>query len=52
MSMMKYDLSTIGNHDFDNGVEGLFAPMPHATLNLYQQTMISQYGNGWPSETL
>jgi 5'-nucleotidase len=22
--------STIGNHDFDNGVEGLYAQMPHA----------------------
>jgi 5'-nucleotidase len=30
MSMMKYDLSTIGNHDFDNGIEGLYAQMPHA----------------------
>jgi 5'-nucleotidase len=25
MSMMQYDASTIGNHDFDNGVEGLYA---------------------------
>jgi 5'-nucleotidase len=32
MSMMKYDLSTIGNHDFDNGVDGLAAQMPHATF--------------------
>jgi 5'-nucleotidase len=32
MSMMQYDLSTIGNHDFDNGVEGLYAQMPHATF--------------------
>lgn len=30
MSMMQYDLSTIGNHDFDNGVQGLYAQMPHA----------------------
>ncbi len=30
MSMMQYDASTIGNHDFDNGVEGLYAQMPHA----------------------
>ena len=30
MSMMQYDLSTIGNHDFDNGVDGLTAQMPHA----------------------
>ncbi|WP_310557834.1 metallophosphatase [Flavobacterium sp.] len=32
MSMMKYDLSAIGNHDFDNGVDGLAAQMPHATF--------------------
>lgn len=30
MSMMEYDASTIGNHDFDNGIEGLYAQMPHA----------------------
>ena len=30
MSMMQYDLATIGNHDFDNGLEGLLAQMPHA----------------------
>lgn len=32
MSMMKYDASTIGNHDFDNGIDGLFAQMPHASF--------------------
>jgi 5'-nucleotidase len=30
MSMMKYDLATIGNHDFDNGIEGLYAQLPNA----------------------
>ncbi len=30
MSMMKYDLATIGNHDFDNGIDGLYAQMPNA----------------------
>jgi 5'-nucleotidase len=30
MSMMKYDAATIGNHDFDNGLEGLYAQLPHA----------------------
>jgi 5'-nucleotidase len=30
MSMMRYDASTIGNHDFDNGIEGLYAQLPHA----------------------
>ena len=33
MTMMKYDLATIGNHDFDNGVEGLFAQLPHAKFD-------------------
>jgi 5'-nucleotidase len=32
MSMMKYDASAIGNHDFDNGMDGLRAQMPHATF--------------------
>ncbi|WP_455170136.1 bifunctional metallophosphatase/5'-nucleotidase [Aegicerativicinus sediminis] len=32
MSMMKYDASTIGNHDFDNGVDGLYAQLPHANF--------------------
>lgn len=30
MSMMQYDLATIGNHDFDNGIDGLYAQLPHA----------------------
>jgi len=30
MSKMKYDAATIGNHDFDNGIDGLFAQLPHA----------------------
>lgn len=30
MSMLNYDLATIGNHDFDNGIDGLYAQMPHA----------------------
>ena len=34
MSMLKYDAATIGNHDFDNGIEGLLAQMPHATFQL------------------
>jgi 5'-nucleotidase len=32
MSMMNYDLATIGNHDFDNGIGGLYAQLPHATF--------------------
>ncbi|MEK8180054.1 metallophosphatase [Flavobacterium buctense] len=30
MSMMQYDLATIGNHDFDNGIDGLFTQLPNA----------------------
>lgn len=30
MSEMKYDVATLGNHDFDNGVEGLVKMLPHA----------------------
>lgn len=30
MSMLKYDLATIGNHDFDNGIDGLYAQLPNA----------------------
>lgn len=30
MSKMKYDAATIGNHDFDNGIEGLYSQLPHA----------------------
>lgn len=30
MSKMGYDAATIGNHDFDNGIDGLYAQLPHA----------------------
>ena len=30
MSMMQYDLATLGNHDFDNGIDGFYAQLPHA----------------------
>jgi len=33
MSQMGYDCVTLGNHDFDNGIEGLFKQMPHATFD-------------------
>ena len=32
MSMMKYDLATIGNHDFDNGIVGLYNQLPNASF--------------------
>lgn len=33
MSKLKYDAATIGNHDFDNGVDGLYAQLPHAQFD-------------------
>lgn len=30
MSMLKYDAATLGNHDFDNGIDGLYTQLPHA----------------------
>jgi len=33
MSKLKYDASTIGNHDFDNGIDGLYAQLPHAQFD-------------------
>ncbi len=32
MSKMGYDAATIGNHDFDNGIEGLAKMLPHANF--------------------
>ncbi|HYG53001.1 MAG TPA: metallophosphatase [Flavobacteriales bacterium] len=32
MSDMKYDAGTMGNHDFDNGIEGFLKVMPHANF--------------------
>ena len=34
MSKLKYDAATIGNHDFDNGIDGLLAQVPHASFQL------------------
>ncbi|WP_457616218.1 bifunctional metallophosphatase/5'-nucleotidase [Lutibacter sp.] len=33
MSLLKYDAATIGNHDFDNSVEGLYKQLPHAKFD-------------------
>lgn len=33
MSMLKYDAATIGNHDFDNSIEGLYKQLPHASFD-------------------
>ncbi len=32
MSDMQYDAATLGNHDFDNGLEGLAKQLPHASF--------------------
>lgn len=34
MSMMGYDAATLGNHDFDNSVDGLLAQMPNTKFSL------------------
>ncbi|MDX1477639.1 MAG: metallophosphatase, partial [Saprospiraceae bacterium] len=39
MSAMQYDAATIGNHDFDAGVDGLARQMPHASFDM----VISNY---------
>jgi len=33
MSLLKYDAATIGNHDFDNSVDGLYKQLPHAKFD-------------------
>jgi 5'-nucleotidase len=33
MSMLNYDLATLGNHDFDNGIDGFYAQLPHAKFD-------------------
>ena len=34
MSMLKYDAITIGNHDFDNGIDGLEKQLPNAKFDI------------------
>ena len=33
MSKLKYDAATLGNHDFDNGIEGLSKQLPNAEFS-------------------
>lgn len=33
MNMMGYEIATLGNHDFDNGIDGLLAQMPNAKFD-------------------
>lgn len=39
MSDMGYDAATMGNHDFDNGVEGFYRQLPHANFPI----LVSNY---------
>ncbi|RZS94517.1 metallophosphoesterase [Cecembia calidifontis] len=32
MSQMGFDASTLGNHEFDNGLQGLYEQLPHASF--------------------
>lgn len=34
MNMLRYDAATLGNHEFDNGLNGLLSQMPHADFGL------------------
>ena len=49
MSMLKYDTATIGNHDFDNGVDGLLTQLPHAKFDIlsanydFKNTVLNSY---------
>lgn len=49
MSMLKYDAATIGNHDFDNGVDGLLTQLPHAKFDIlsanydFKNTVLNSY---------
>ncbi|WP_316801815.1 metallophosphatase [Pedobacter nototheniae] len=39
MSQMGYDAATLGNHDFDNGIEGFYKQLPNANFPI----LISNY---------
>lgn len=34
MNLLKYDAATLGNHEFDNGLEGLAAQLPNAEFDI------------------
>ncbi|HET8735601.1 MAG TPA: metallophosphoesterase, partial [Pricia sp.] len=55
MSMLRYDAATIGNHDFDNGIGGLLAQLPHAEFDLlsanYDFSDTVMYGQVKPYKT-
>ncbi len=49
MSQLKYDAATIGNHDFDNGINGLYAQLPNASFSFvsanydFSKTLLNNY---------
>jgi len=58
MSMLKYDAATIGNHDFDNGLNGLYAQLPHAKFELlsanydFSNTVMNGHTKAYTTYTL
>lgn len=52
MSAMRYDVATLGNHDFDNGVSGLVKQLPHASFEFvsanYDVTSSALHGHVRP----
>lgn len=51
MSEMGYDAATFGNHDFDNGVEGLLKQLPHCTFP-FVNSNYTLHGTGLEDTTL
>ena len=53
MTMMGYDAATLGNHEFDNGLEGIksqlkFAGFPFINSNYdFSDTILAGYDTGW-----
>ena len=49
MSMLSYDAAAIGNHDFDNGIDGLYSKLPHAKFDFlsanydFSNTLLNGY---------
>jgi 5'-nucleotidase len=53
MSKMGYQAATLGNHDFDNGLSGLLAQLPHAQFSFlsanydFTNTVLDGYIKPW-----
>lgn len=52
MSKLRYDASTLGNHDFDNGIDGLYKQLPNADFDFlianYDFSNTVMYGHTKP----